>query len=61
MQKRNREAICRVLGLDPSATTWLHIDERADGRTVFEATVERRLSEAEVALIRGIEMQEGEE
>ena len=55
MRRPNCEAVCKVLGLDPSATTWLHIKEMADGSTVFEATVERRLSEVEVALIREIE------
>ena len=55
MRRPNCEAVCRVLGLDPCATTWLHIKDRADGSTVFEATVERRLSEVEVALIRHIE------
>jgi hypothetical protein len=54
----------------PSRPIWLPVRVQSErlkeqlavmGSTVFEATVERRLSEVEVALVRQTEMQEGEE
>jgi hypothetical protein len=58
MNKPNSEKVCALLGLDPATVSFLNIMHRADGSSWFDASVQRRLTEEEVAAIHQIELGE---
>ena len=58
MNRPNSEKVCALLGLDPATVSYLHIMRRTDGSSWLDASVQRRLTEQEVATIHEIEMGE---
>jgi hypothetical protein len=57
MNRANSEKVCRLLGFDPGQVECLHINHRLDGSSWVTASLERRLTDREVELIRRVEMQ----
>ena len=61
MNRSNTEKVCALLGLDPRTTTFVHIEHKNDGSCRMYATIERRLTEKEVAKIDRIEADEADD